>query len=131
MNLFQWFSHEKFRDFSIISKVARRSGYKGAMKHHEMRTLPVDSATAMGIVGIFGTILPATGLSAEALKSTVSVLDAMAEFLCINDAVPLVPENPAWSLTVTNNTVKSGDFERLLMDLRLNASRPGYQEHCH
>lgn len=88
-----------------------------------LRSLPVDSATTIGIIGILGTILPATALTAEALKSSVSVLDAMAEYICIDEPLPLVPENPSWSLKVTHNTVNLKEFESLLTSLRLNTTR--------
>lgn len=100
------------------------------MKTHEMPNLPLDSATTMGVVGILGTILPATGLSQDALKAAVSVLDALAEFGSINEVVPLVPENPTWCLNVKHNLVNGEDFEHLLIDLRLNASRIGVSKNC-
>lgn len=95
------------------------------MKTHEMPNLPFDSATTIGVLGILGTILPATGLSHDALKAAVSVLDALAEFGSINEVVPLVPENPTWCLKVDHNLVNGKDFEHLLLDLRLNATRIG------
>ena len=100
------------------------------MKNHEMPSLPLDSATTIGVVGILGTILPASGLSHDALKAAAAILDALAEFGSINDSVPLSPENPSWCLKVKQNLINVKEFEKLLLDLRLNATRIGVPKKC-
>ena len=109
----------------IAPQVASRFGYKGAMREADsMRSLPLDAATVLGMICIFGSILPAQCLSSEALKSSAETLVALSEFMSLSEFLPLVPENPALALKITDNMVKRHHIESLLKSLQLDASRP-------
>ena len=89
-----------------------------------MRSLPLDAATVLGMICIFGSILPAQCLSSEALKSSAETLVALSEFMSLSEFLPLVPENPALALKITDNMVKRHHIESLLKSLQLDSSRP-------
>ena len=89
-----------------------------------MRSLPLDAASVLGMICLFGCILPAQCLSSEALKSSADTLKALCEFMSFSEPLLLVPENPALALKITDNMVKRYHVESLLKSLQLDSSRP-------
>ena len=101
--------------------MARRQSYKGSAvaKVH----LPVDSATVIGVVTIFGSILPATGLTASALGSCTACFAALAEFASMTENISLIPEIPQTMLPFENNKVKIQELSSVLKALDLKPDR--------
>ena len=103
------------------AQVARRPSYKGAAatKVH----LPMDSATVVGLVAIFGSILPAQGLTQEALKQCTTTFDALASFCNISETFCVIPELPRMVLHFEENMVKLQSLSALLKSLELQPDR--------
>ena len=109
----------------LFSQVARRPSYKGAAstKVH----LPMDSATVIGLVAIFGSILPAQGLTPSALKTCTTCFDALQSVACISQNLVLIPELPRMILPVEKNKVKMSALRSALKTLDLKPDRPVIQ----
>ena len=103
--------------------MARRPGYKGAA--NSSVRLPMDSATVIGAVAIFGSILPAQGLSAEALKKCTTFLESLESFTSFDTNFLLIPELPQLVLPFENSLVKSQAVTSVLKKLELMPDRPG------
>ena len=103
------------------SQVARRPTYKGiALTAVHM---PMDSATVIGVVAIFGCILPATGLKAEGVRSCQAVFDALADLIDLNEPLCLIPEIPQMTLPIENNKVKVRSLMSMLKKMELKPDR--------
>ena len=109
----------------LSSQVARRPSYKGAAstKVH----LPMDSATVIGLVAIFGSILPAQGLTPSALKTCATCFDALQSVACISQNLVLIPELQRMILPVEKNKVKMSALRSALKTLDLKPDRPVIQ----
>jgi len=62
----------------LLTKVLRRNLYKGTQSAGAY-SLPVDGATAMGILLAVGTILPANSLTAEGVQASRALLSTLEE----------------------------------------------------
>lgn len=71
-------SHPKVQFIHLETEVLRRNLYKGTHSTSP-HSLPVDAATAMGILLVLGTILPANSLSAEGVQASRSLLSTLEE----------------------------------------------------
>eukprot|EP00435_Cladocopium_sp_Y103_P021196 s1017_g5.t1 len=107
------------------SQVARRVSYKGAAST-KVR-LPMDAATVIGVVAIFGSILPATALTPAALKTCTACFDALQAVACMSETLVLIPELPRMVLPFENNKVKMSALRSVLKTLDLKPDRPVIQ----
>ena len=103
--------------------MARRPGYKGAA--NSSVRLPMDSATVIGAVAIFGSILPAQGLSADGLKKCTTFFESLESFTSIDANFMVVPELPQLLLPFESGMVKSQAVTSVLKKLELKPERPG------
>lgn len=71
-------SHPKVQFIHLGTEVLRRNLYKGTHSTSP-HSLPVDAATAMGILLVLGTILPANSLSAEGVQASRALLSTLEE----------------------------------------------------
>ena len=107
-----------------MAKVARRPGYKGQASSSVR--LPMDAATVIGAVAIFGSILPAQGLTAEALKTCTSFFGALESFTTIDTNYTLIPEVPQLVLPFENTKLKTQAITSVFKKLDLMPDRTGF-----
>ena len=81
---------QKVQFIHLETEVLRRSLYKGTQSTSP-HSLPVDAATAMGILLVLGTILPANSLSAEGVQASKTLLNALEEHSKLHELSCILP----------------------------------------
>ena len=81
---------QKVQFIHLETEVLRRSLYKGTQSTSP-HSLPVDAATAMGILLVLGTILPANSLSAEGVQASKTLLSTLEEHSKLHELSCILP----------------------------------------
>lgn len=114
--------HFKGMRFVLKSKVMRRTGYKGLKRL--AYCLPIDGASAMGILLTVGCILPSNSLGAEAVTACRILLAALERHAKVRKIqVPLADGGKLSLEANDDNEFLLSDLKSLHKKLGLNYAR--------
>ena len=101
----------------LETQVIRKPGYKGAVA--TVSSLPVDAATALGMIVVLACVLPTSTLTADAVKECLGVFEAMESKLDSQWSLQLLPHEPQFCLAISEGMASAADLKNMLKELAL------------
>lgn len=108
----------------LLPQVLRKRSYKGSVSSG-VATLPVDGATALGIVQVLASVLPANALQSSAIERCHDIMSFVTRFMDVTVTLQPLGKRSECELDVRKNMMNAMHLQAVLKRVGLQWSRQG------